>query len=123
MKVVIQNGCAHALSRKEIESMVGLFPDTWSKNVKTIALYQGKDPGIFANYFRKEQILGLYSPKESKNKEAKIQAVQEMIIALECIAGSADFPKNMSKAVRTMMLEKTSQVRERCMLLVSDNAT
>lgn len=103
--------------------MVSLFPENWGKSVKTITLYQGKEPEITTKYYKKEQILGLFSPKDYKNKEAKVQAVQEMLIGLECIAENADLPINFSKSTRVQLLEKTSAIRERCLLLVNNNAT
>lgn len=120
---MIQNGCGHALTRKEIESMVSLFPESWPKGVKSIALYQGKESEITVEYYKKEQILGLFSPKDYKNQEAKVQAVQEMLIGLACIAENADLPKNISKSARMQFLEKTSTIRERCLLLANNSVT
>ena len=76
---------------------------------------------MFANYYKKEQILGLFSPKDSKNKYSKMQAVHQMIIALECIAENGDLPKHIGKTARARLLENTSVIRERCLLLVCNN--
>jgi hypothetical protein len=123
MNVVIQNDCQHALTRKEVESMSTVFPAKWGKNVKTIALYQGKEPEIEIKYYPKEQMLGVFSPKENKDNKTKTQVVQEMLIGLEWIAENDNLPRNFSKSVRTSLREKTALIREECLRLVTRDTT
>jgi len=40
MKIVVQNGCDHALSRKDIETAIKNIPSKYFTEVSQITLYQ-----------------------------------------------------------------------------------
>ena len=123
MKIVIQNGCDHALSRREVESMVPLFPGRWHSDVHSIVLYQGEDKEITTKYFEKEQILGLFSPKNFNSILAKQKAVEELLIGLEAIAKFGHLSKIHNKSTRQDLVDGTNDIREHCFELLKSNAT
>ena len=124
MKVVIQNDCEHALTRRQLESMINFFPSSWSKGVNTIALYQGKEPAITAKYYEKEKILGLFCPKDAQTENDKqLHALQELFIGLECIAENHTLPKNISTSMRNHLVERTASINKKCMSIVSKSLT
>lgn len=119
MNVVIQSNYQHALTRKEVESMICIFPEKWGKHVKTIAFYQGVEPAITIQFYKKKQTLGVLSPKEFNSKEARAEAVQKIVIGLEYIAENDDLPRNLTKSVRTSLIETTDQIRKQCIKLIN----
>lgn len=116
MKLTIQNGCVHALTRKEMESILPLFPARWNKGVDAIVFYQGKKANIYTEYYKKERILGLFWPKTTQPETDKIKAVEELIVGLECVAENASPSIKMSESERNHFIEKTSSIFEKCLL-------
>jgi len=84
MKVIVQNGCNHALSRKEVELIIPLFPLGWRKKVKSITLCQGNN-SVEVWFHKKEKILNLFSP-EDKAGSLKNPAIEEILISLSYIS-------------------------------------
>ncbi len=121
MKLVIQNGCRHTLTRKEFEAMIELFPLKWSERVKTIAFYKGDEPAMRLQYFEKEKVLGLFWPKESQGKEEKLQAVQDILLSLECI--SENHSLCLDKSNRDYLLDGTALIREKCLGMLGNKST
>ena len=69
MKVVVQNGSNHCLSRSEVETMTSLFPKSWDSVVKQLVLGQG--PTLTTSFHKKERLLWLYCPpppSDARNK-------------------------------------------------------
>ena len=121
MKIIVQNGCSHSLSRSEVESIVSIFPSGWRKHVSSIVLYQSKGE-IKTRYYKKEQTLGLFGPMKPVVPQIKVLLIQELLIALGYIAENADLPQRISKSARLFYLEKTSVIREHCLRLVNKEA-
>ena len=85
MKVVVQNGANHCLSRKDAEFVVSRLPSSWSSSVQQILLAAGDS--ISTSFHPKERVLCLYCPSgpaEARNKGA---AVYQLLHALAA-AGS-----------------------------------
>ena len=120
MKVTIQNGATHELSRKEVEAMIQVFPTAWSRLVKSIVLYQG-DADIDASFHPKEQIVGLYWPSESV-AHSKAKASEALLVALAVIAERGELPARISPSLRSRLLEQASEVQQKCLSIVAHNA-
>ncbi len=121
MKLVIQNGCRHTLTRKEFEPMIELFPPKWSKRVKTIAFYKGDEPAIRLQYFEKEKVLGIFWPKESQGKQEKLQAIQDILVSLECI--SENHLLCLDRSNLDHLLDRTALIREKCLGMLRNKST
>ena len=117
MKIVVQNGCNHALSRKEMESIIPLFPSRWSNKVKSITLCQGDD-SIEVEFHEKEMILDFFSP-EDKTGSLKNSAIEEILISLSCISSEKKPPNHLSRSEREHYFFETENVREKCQNVIS----
>jgi hypothetical protein len=121
MKVTIQNGSAHGLSRSEVEAMVPLFPQSWKRVVKQIVLYQGSGSALKAEFYPKEQLLGLFWPSPA-DAATKSDGVEELLLSLAVAEERGELPKRLSKALRERHLSAVAEIRERCLQVVADNA-
>ncbi len=114
MKVVVQNGVSHALSRREIESMIPFFPTAWSDAVDAIVLYQGSTSGVVVTHHPKERIVGHYWPRSPGPHLSKDSAVDELLVALAAIVDLGHLPQNLSKSHHARYLDLTSTIRREC---------
>ncbi len=112
MKVVVQNGCDHALTRKEVEAMIPLFPTGWKNKAISIVLYQGD--AIESIYHEKENIFGLFCPKNNKNIESKEKVVEELLLGLACISDKNKPPNHLNRSERNYYLDKTMELKAKC---------
>ena len=94
MKVTVQNGAAHGLSRRDVESIVPLLPPVWSKSVAQITLYQGSIPAAEVKFYPKEKILGLFWPTPS-DSISKSQGLNELLLALSVISEHGHLPTRL----------------------------
>lgn len=113
MKLVIQNGCRHTLTRKEFEPMLALLAPSWSKRVNTIAFYSGVEPCLRTQYFEKEKVLGLFWSKELSDTNEKRLAIREIITSLECISKNCDLSTS-----KNMMTDESTSILEACLRLL-----
>ena len=118
MKVVVQNGVRHALSRQDAEAMVQLFPSSWGKAVKSITLYQTNEGRVSVGYHSKEKAIGLYWPREANQLHSKSSAIDELLIAMAAVVDKGDLPDKLSESRRTKYLNDTVEIRERCAQVV-----
>lgn len=102
-----------------MESLLPLFPGRWDKGVDTITFYQGRGKGIYTEYYKKEKILGLFWPKEIVDKT---NALQELLIGLECIAESGDLPEKLTASKRKHFNDKIVPVLRKCVSALDVNA-
>lgn len=120
MKVTVQNGAAHGLSRKEVEAMVQVFPVAWARLVKSIVLYQG-EADIDVSFHPKEQIVGLYWPAVSVG-HSKAEAIEVLLVALAVVADRGELPSRISPTLRSRLLEQVSEVHQKCLGIVAQDA-
>jgi hypothetical protein len=119
MKVVVQNGVAHGLSRKEVEKIIPLFPVAWESAVDSIVLYQSPDEHLFTSYHPKERIIGLYWPRANESTPSKYSAIEELLVAMASISDTGQLPQNLSNARRMQYLDATSSILRKCQELIS----
>lgn len=118
MKVVIQNGVRHALSRSDVEAMLPTFPPDWERQVTSIVLYQTSEARPFALYHPKEKILGLYWPATSSSPLSKSAAIEELCVAFAAVAEMGHLPPRLSGQRKADYSEQTQDVQKHCMQLV-----
>jgi hypothetical protein len=99
MKITVQNGAAHGLSRRDLEAVIPLFPASWMRCVKQVVLYQGAGEALRASYYPKDQILGLFWPAPG-SQATKQQAVTELLLALSVIAERGELPAQLATSLR-----------------------
>ncbi|MFZ2266818.1 MAG: hypothetical protein WAV95_04490 [Azonexus sp.] len=122
MKVIVQNGAVHALSRQEVEAMVRAFPKAWSHRVKSIVLYQGNELEARVSFHPKEQIIGLHGPSASTvSPQSKAKAIEALLPALAIVAERGELPARLSPSLRSRLAEQTSELRGRCLALTGNH--
>lgn len=122
MKVTIQNGAEHGLTRLEVEAIVPLFPSAWSKSVQQIVLYQSLTGSLATTYHPKQRLLGLHWPRP-KELASKENGIRELLLAISVAVELGELPSKLANAVRLRHLEAVEELRSRCSALVAQNAT
>lgn len=113
MKVVIQNGVLHALSRREAECIVGQLPKRFLDVADSLVLYQGGgDPTV--EYYQRSRSVGLFWSRHSGSSELKMIGVWELLIALQVIADLGHLPARLSRSRRRAAEEETGLLLEEC---------
>ena len=115
MKVTVQNGASHGLSRNDVERLVLLFPPAWSSLVKAIVLYQGSEPSIVVSFYPKSGTIGLFWPPKSAPQPSKSEAVEELLVALAIVAERGALPARISPSLRSRSLNETADIRDLCL--------
>ncbi|ACM19344.1 hypothetical protein Geob_0982 [Geotalea daltonii FRC-32] len=118
MKLVIQNGCRHTLTRKEFEPILVLFPPKWNNGVNTITFYKSENLELGTRYFEKEKVLGVFWPKESEDIHERLKAISEILISLDCI--SENRVLCLDKSNLEYFLDRTASIREDCYRMLAD---
>ena len=121
MKVTVQNGAPHGLSRREVEAISPLFPESWSRRVEQIILYQGDSPALRTSFHPKDRVLGLFWPMPVE-AASKAEGVRELLLALSLVNERGELPVRLSKALRERHLEALSGLMRRCLSQVAPNA-
>jgi hypothetical protein len=121
MKVTIQTGSVHGLTRSEVEAMIPLFPQSWKRVVKQIVLYQGNENALKAKFYPKEQLLGLFWPSPA-GTATKSDGVEELLLSLAVAEERGELPERLSKAQRERHLAEVAEIRDRCLQIVTNNA-
>jgi hypothetical protein len=80
MKVVVQNGANHCLSRAEAEAIVALLPKAWSSAASKVVLVAGET--IEARYFPKEKTLSISCSSVPGDNRDKAKVTYELVGAL-----------------------------------------
>ena len=122
MKVTVQNGANHGLSRAEVEAMLHHLPGSWNRSVDAIVLYEHQEPEFRCRYYEKEKKLGLFWPSNDHNQPTKSKAVDEMLIALSAIANRGSLPDRLSASLRSQYLADAATVRAKCLKVVGEDA-
>ena len=121
MKVTVQNGAAHGLSRRDVETIIPLVPASWSAAVHQIVLYQGDSPDLKSAFYPKNKLLGLFWPAPAESA-SKADGVQELLVALSVVAERGELPERLSPALRERHLGEVADVLHRCLAQVVPDA-
>lgn len=95
MKVVVQNGCDHVLSRKDVEAVMLKLPARLNRSVNTVGLSQGDENGIELSFHKKEMSLELFSPRNVESI-SKGEALALLVVGLLCVDDRGEWPERMS---------------------------
>ena len=85
MKVVVQNGSRHSLSRRDAEAVLACLPRSWGAQVDKVVLAHGER--LEARFHRKEQVLALHCPWEPSSQRDKATVVAVLVQALADASG------------------------------------
>ncbi|MBK7657431.1 MAG: hypothetical protein IPJ18_23010 [Betaproteobacteria bacterium] len=119
MKVTVQNGAKHGLTRADVESINSLLPSSWSKLIKQIALYQGVTGEIQVNYYPQKGLIGLYWPRPAEMK-SKEDGLRELLIGISVVAAVGQLPPKLSKSTRPFHQDAIEDLLKRCMSKLSN---
>ena len=114
MKVTVQNGAAHGLSRRDVETIIPLLPNSWATKIAQIVLYRGQDPGISAAFYPKRHTLGLFWPGPALSI-SKAEGLEELLVAMSVISERGELPVHLSKSLRERHAVAVSELRENCL--------
>jgi len=117
MRVVVQNGAQHGLARRTVESMVALFPASWSRAVKSIVLCADGATAVHASFHAKERTLALFWPSPPA-MPTQTEALDTLLLALAAVSDTGGLPKRLSASSRSAYLEVISPVRVQCIPLL-----
>ena len=121
MKVTVQNGAAHGLSRRDLEAIIPLFPASWARGVTQVALYQGSEAEVRTTFYPKAQLLGLFWPALD-SRATKEQAVTELLLALSVIEERGELPAQLAASLRKRHLHALDGLRALCDEAMKKNA-
>ena len=96
MKVIVQNGATHTLSRKQAEAIVALFPASWIKSVDSLTLYQGNGESLHVAHYPKARAVGLFWPSLSHPRPTAAEATQELLVAMAIATKRGNLPPKVS---------------------------
>lgn len=80
MKIVVQNGSRHCLSRKDVEAILSCIPESWKSKVNQVLLVKGD--ALRTSFHAKERALVLHCPWEPKDQRAKAAATEILLRGL-----------------------------------------
>ncbi len=100
--------------------MIKLFPSSWSNAVADITFYGSEGSELHTKYYKKEKTLGLFWPKISQGSQEKGQAIQDLLISLQCIFETGTL-SGMNKSERNYYFDKTKEIREKCSRILNEN--
>jgi hypothetical protein len=121
MKVTVQNGAAHGLSRRDVETIIPLFPEAWSNLVQQIVLYQAKGPNVSAAFYPKAHTLGFFWPADVESI-SKARGLEELLVALSVAAERGELPGNLAKSIRARHTAGIGGVLANCLAALERNA-
>ena len=121
MKVVVQNGARHGLSRRQVEAMGAVLPPTWQRSIASLTLCQGRESEFCVKHYPKERKVGAFWPAEQHPQPSIERVVEELLVSLEVIAKRGSLPAHLSKALRGAAAASTAELRARCMEILAEN--
>ena len=121
MKVTVQNGAAHGLSRREVEAIIPLFPPAWSTPVQQIVLYQGQGDDVSAAFYPEKHLLGLFWPVDVASV-SKAAGLEELLVALSVVAERGELPARLSKSIRGRHAADVATIHANCLEAMARNA-
>lgn len=92
MKIVVQNGSRHCLSRKDVEAVLGCLPESWGFSISRVILAKGDE--LKTTFHAKERVLALYCPWEPEGQRDRTAAIAILVTGLAQAARS-EFPDEL----------------------------
>jgi len=97
MKVVVQNGANHALTRGVVEELVQHMPQTWKAALEQIVILASCGAKPTVAFHSKSKSLEICGPEDRKLLP---QFVSELLISCSIIAEDGDMPGKISPSLR-----------------------
>lgn len=111
LRVVIQNGAQHCLTRSVVESRLRAVPDIWAKHVERVTIRETVAPEPVVSFHPKEKSVAINGP------ESEIQLVrfiEALLVALSIIAEKGELPDKVGtglwKEHRAKVMDQTQLV-------------
>jgi len=114
MKVVVQNGAPHTLSRRQVEAMAALMPAAWREHVDQIAICSG--PQLTVAFHSKVRAFSLICSREGSVAEA----VDALIAGLAVSAETGSVPKRFDPSTFVGKSGHLTRVRDECVRLLDE---
>ena len=114
MKVVVQNGASHGLSRREAEALVELLPKHFARAAESLVLYRGQGQAPLVKHYQKASIIGLFWPSEPRSSQLKVEAVRELLVSLHLIVETGRLPARVSKARKAVAEAAIDALLQEC---------
>ena len=121
MKVIVQNGATHTLSRKQAEAIVALFPASWIKSVDSLTLYQGNGESLHVEHYPKARTIGLFWPSSSHQQPTAAEVTQELLVALAIATERGHLPPKVSKSMRARVQQEVATLLTQCTVVLQQN--
>jgi hypothetical protein len=120
MKITVQNGTIHCLSRKDAEALLPMLPQSWHKQVSSIVLYGGNELAK-ATFYPQTRTLGLFGPSNRTDLPAKTEAITELLIALSIVSERGELPTKPTKTLIKAHLLAIAPILEQCLRAVQQH--
>lgn len=98
MKVVVQNGSQHPITRKEMEAIIQVIPNSLKKRISSICLYHSESDEPDTTFFDKSKTLGFYGYANVSTLDRKIEALEELAFSLILLRDTGETPFKLSKS-------------------------
>jgi hypothetical protein len=122
MRVTVQNGAKHGLTRKDAEAVVRLLPASLRQVAKSLVLCQGTTLLLNVAFHPKEKVVALYWPANSIDTPTKESAVEELLVALSIVAEAGTLPQQVSRSLRLRHLEAIASLADVCRKALLEDA-
>jgi hypothetical protein len=103
MKVVVQNGSQHPITRKEMEDIIQVIPSSLTKGISSICLYHSESGDPDTTFFDKSKTLGFYGHANVSTLDNKIEALEELAFSLILLRDTGHIPFKLSKNKRSQL--------------------
>jgi len=121
MKIIVQNGATHTLSRKQAEAIVALFPAPWIKSVDSLTFYQGNGESLHVEHYPRARAVGLFWPSSLYPQPTAAEATQELLIALAIATERGNLPPKVSKSMRVRAEQSVATLLTQCTEVLQQN--
>lgn len=119
MKVTVQNGANHGLSRAEVEAMLRHFRGRGAALSTRLFCISTSSQTCFASTTRRRESWGC----SGQARNAKVEAVEEMLVALSAIAERGSLPTRLGASLRQQYQDDVASVRAKCLEVIGEDAT
>jgi hypothetical protein len=114
MKVIVQDGATHSLSRKQAEAIIGLLRASWITAIDSLTLYQGNEEAFHVKHYPKARAVGMFWPPSSHPQPTAAEATKELLVALAIATERGNLPLKISRSVRARTEREVAALLTQC---------
>ena len=100
MKIVVQNGCKHPITRTEMERVSNELPSVLVRDISSICLYKSCTGENYVTFHAKEKLISFFGGSCALTLENKVSALEELVVSLVLLKSNGDIPSKVSKSKR-----------------------